>query len=247
MSRSVFPLTLLGWLLVLAPLPAQDEPQAIVDRAVKAHGGAANLTRFKARQVKIKGTLHLRGGISFTKEDFYQLPSQIKEITVVEVNGKKSTIIMLLNGDQGSTFLDGQPQVLSDKVLAELKEAAHLARVSRFVGFKEQGYELAALPEIKVEGKTALGVKVSAKGFRDVHLYFDKDSALLVKRERKTIDVQSDKTVTEEALFSIYKEVDGVKTPTHMTVYHDGKKLMEAVATDIKHLEKLDEGLFTKP
>lgn len=235
--------------LLLSTLPAraQDNPAAVIDRAVKAYGGEENLAKFKARQNKTKGTLHIGNGISFTQEVYYQAPGQIKEIMVAEVNGKKSTIVTLLNGDKGSIFVDGQPQEVNDKVLAELKEAAHLARVSRFVGLKDKTYELSVLPEIKLEGKPAVGIKVSAKGLRDIQLYFDKDSGLLVKSDRKALDIKSDQLVMEESHFAVFKDIDGLKTPTQVTVYRDGKKFMEANATDIKHLERLDDNIFAKP
>lgn len=248
MFRLFFGVTFIGLLWLSAGRAgAQDNPQTIIDRALKAYGGEANLTKFKARQNKTKGTLYLTTDISFTQEVAYQAPSQIKEVMQVEVNGKKSVIVTLLNGDKGSIFIDGQPKEVNDKILAELKEAAHVARVSRFVGLKDSTYELSPLPEVKVENKPALGVKVSAKGFRDIHLYFDKDSGLLVKSERKTLDVTTDQLVTEESYFSDFKEIDGMKTPTRVMVQRSGKKFMEAQATDIKHLERLDDEVFAKP
>ena len=39
----------------------QDEARALVERAVKAHGGAEALGRIRADKVKLKGTLILRG------------------------------------------------------------------------------------------------------------------------------------------------------------------------------------------
>ena len=224
---------------------AQDNSLAVIDKAIKAHGGEEQLAKLKARQVKIKGVAG--DSIPFTQIVFYQAPAQIKEITYVDVLGRKSTIISVWNGTEGWIIVDGEAQELSDKKLIELKEAAHLARVSRLAGLKNKDYQLAALAEIQVGDRPAAGVKISAKGYRDLNLYFDKETGLLVKSERKTLDIVSDDLVNEETYYSGWKEIDGLKTPMSVLVQRDGKKLLESEAFEVKFLDRLDESIFAKP
>lgn len=245
-----FPLTIAVTLLVGADPARSQEPdaRAVVDKALQAHGGDGPISKLKARHNKVKGVIHLAGGISFTQEVYYQAPGQIKEITQAEVNGKKSTFVTVLNGDKGWIVVDGQAQEVDEKKLTEMKESAHLAQVSRLAGLGDKAaYQLAPLAAVQVEGRPALGVKVSAKGFRDIHLYFDKENSLLVKAEGKALDAATGQLVNQESLYRNHKEIEGIKTPTSLTVLRDGKKFMEADALEIKFLDKLDENIFAKP
>lgn len=243
------PAALIIAIFVLNLAHAQDDPRAIVERAMKAAGGEANLTRFKARHNKVKGTVQFEGQkpIPFTQEVHYQAPNQIKETMSANVEGVTRIFVTILNGDKASIQVDGKAQEVSEKLLAELKESAHLAQVSRFIGLKDKPYELTALPEAQVNGKPAVGVKIAAKGQRDLQFYFDKDSGLLVKTERKVLDVRTDQLVTEESIFSGWKEMDGLQTPMRLVVNRNGKKFMEAEATEVRHLEKLEDAVFAKP
>jgi hypothetical protein len=92
-----------------------------------------------------------------------------------------------------------------------------------------------------------VGVKVSSKGHRDVTLYFDKGSGLLVKTERRALDPKSKQEVPEERVISDYRDLDGLQSPRKAVVTMDGKKVMEAEATEVKFLDKLDDSVFARP
>src|SRR5947209_17404979 len=64
---------ILGLLLLAAGgASAADETQAIIDKAIKAHGGIGKLAKDRAMQTKSKGTIELAGGISYTQETSIQ-------------------------------------------------------------------------------------------------------------------------------------------------------------------------------
>src|SRR5947209_5759629 len=70
-------LSLLGFGLFLIPssLRAQGDLRAVIDKAIKAHGGEATIDRHKISQTKSKGTLYLQGNmIEFTEEITVHLP-----------------------------------------------------------------------------------------------------------------------------------------------------------------------------
>ena len=90
-------------------------------------------------------------------------------------------------------------------------------------------------------------MKVTRKGRRDIDLYFDKESGLLVKTETRVKDEGSGQEVSEETFVTDYKEVQGVKQATRFTINRDGKPFMEGEATDIGLAEKLDASVFAKP
>ena len=76
-------------LSVSAPARADDSPQAIIDKAIKALGGKDKLNAIKALQVKTKGTLNLKGTlIPIEQETLIDLGGRfrllVNEVTAVD-------------------------------------------------------------------------------------------------------------------------------------------------------------------
>jgi hypothetical protein len=232
---------------LVLPAGAQSEVQAILDKAIQAHGGAERLAKPKARQTKSKGTLEVAGGITFTQDSSTQLPNQLKEVMQLNVNGQNVTVITVFNGTQGWINANGQTSDMDDKVLAELKEALHLIHLSRLTNLRDKMYELSPLGELPVEGRTTLGIKVAAKGHRDVQLYFDKETGLLTRIERRVADSARGQEVTEERIVKDYQEADGIKLPRKALINRDGKKFMELEIVETKSVDKIDDREFAKP
>jgi hypothetical protein len=104
-----------------------------------------------------------------------------------------------------------------------------------------------SLGEHKVKGKTALEVKVASKGQKDIKLYFDKESLLLVKVSRPGLNLLTMMVVLQEEYYSDYRLVDGVKQPHHFVVYQDGNKFLEGDVTQYTFVPSFEEKLFTPP
>ena len=136
---------------------------------------------------------------------------------------------------------------LDKDALTEGLEQGHAGHVAGLYPLTDKAYTLAATGEIKVNDKPALGVKVSAKGHRDVTLYFDKESGMLVKSEHTVKDEGSGQEVQEESFYSEYKEVQGTKQPMKFTVNRDGKLWVQGEASEVHLSEKLDDNAFAKP
>jgi len=127
-----------------------------------------------------------------------------------------------------------------------------LLRLSRLLALREKDLNLSLLAEAKVENRPVDGIKVVAKGHQDVSLYFDRETGLLVKleRRRKIPAIRKEaieKESMEERILSDYRPVDGVQSPRKTVIYLDGKRLMDAEVVDVKFLEKLDDSVFARP
>ena len=120
--------------------------------------------------------------------------------------------------------------------------------VARMIApLKEKGYELSATGEIKVGENPAVGVRVAAKGQKDITLYFDKKTNLLAKIDHTAIDAMSGNEVPEERIVLAYeKNADGVPVPKKVAVKRDGKTYLEADVLESKQLEKIDDSEFVK-
>jgi hypothetical protein len=224
---------------------AQDDAKAIIEKAIQAQGGAEKLEKYKAVHTKGKGTLQLLGmGIEFTTESYAQRPDHFKSVMEMNFGGMKISMTQMYNGDKFTINQNGMDVPLNDDMKKEVKEQVYAERIGDLLILKEKDIKLTALGESQVEGKPAVGVKISSPGHRDISLYFDKDSGLPVKSEGKSLDAMTMQEVNQEKFYSDYKDFDGLKRPTKVTVNRDGKKFMDVEVTELKNLEKLDDSVF---
>jgi hypothetical protein len=235
------------WLGALGGARADDAALGVLERAVKAHGGEERLAKIRADKVKLKGVFYVAAKeIPFTAETTVQLPGQFRN--VIQLTGdRKVTILQILNGDKTYVAFDGQPQKVEAAAAAEIREMMQLDQAVRLVPLlADKSFTLEGLGESKVGDQAVWGVKASAKGRRDVLLFFDKETYLLVKTEHQLND-GGDKEVKQEEFYSDFKDVDGYKRPMKISVRRNGNKLMEAELTDVHYLDKVDDAEFAKP
>jgi hypothetical protein len=236
-------------LLVSAPAAfAQDAARVILKKAIQAQGGEAKLAKLQTMRIKAEGATDLvpnQPNVPFTIEDTWQMPNQYKTESSFQLMGKKFTQTQVIDGDKGWIIqADGQVQDMPNDALAEMKEQKYAEDLDRLRFLNEKGIELSVLDEIRVGGKTAVGVLVKSKGHRDVKLYFDKASGLLVKREQQVLDPSSGKEAKREVVFSDYQKKDGLKHYKKIVAFRDGKKVIEANVTEIQFFERLDPKVF---
>ncbi len=216
--------------LALAGAARADEQadlKKVIDKAIKAAGGEEKLAKYKAETFKGKGKFYGMGdGVDYTGDWAIQRPDKMR----VEIKSGDFTFTRVVNGGKVWVKLGDSAMQVEDKdQIAEAKENMYAEWVSSLVPLvKEKGFTLAALGDAKVDGKAAVGVRVSSKGHRDVNLFFDKDKGLLVKAEYVVKDpMAGDKEQTQETLLSNYKEVSGVQKPMKVVINRDGKKYVE--------------------
>jgi hypothetical protein len=239
---------------VLAATPPQvraqdDDSRALVLKAMQAHGGKKNLNKYPAAQIKLKGEVEVMGvQAKFTGEMFFLLPDKMKNIMTVEVNNMNLDIIQVFDGKQFHMKVAGQAiELKDDDLIKETKASLYCEKVASLMDLDDPAYKLSSLGEVQVSNKPAVGIRVSREGQRDVNLFFDKQSHLLVKYEFRAKDFMGQMEVTQEKLVSDYKEVMGVQTATKMTMLHDGKKAMDLEVIETRFAETFDDSYFTKP
>jgi hypothetical protein len=179
-------------------------------------------------------------GLPYTGTYAVQWPGQFR----MEIEG---VFTIVLDGDKGWIKDQGGTKEMPKDQLAEQKESQYAGWVSWLLPLKDKSFQLAPLGESKVAERTAVGVKVSSKGHRDVNLYFDKESGILVKSEHRAKDDMSGQEVNQEAYYTDYKDLAGLKVPMKITIKRDGKQFVEAENHDLKMVEKLDASVFAKP
>jgi hypothetical protein len=236
-------------LAITAAARADDSAatRALVDRAVKAQGGAERLAKLPAVTGRLKGTFYgLGDGVAFTGEFAAQGADRNRMEFEAETGGQKLRLVHVLNGDKGWVKVNDDTEELDKEGLAEAREEAYAEWVATLVPLRDRKrFSLSPLGEIKIDGRPAAGVRVSSEGRRDVNLYFDKTTGLLVKTEARL--KEDGEEVTEETFLGEYKEVQGTKQATRLTVRRDGKPYLKCEVSNYRLAEKLDDALFARP
>ena len=224
------------------------EMKALIAKAVKVHG-AEKLAKLNAATWKLKGKFFGMGeAIEYTGEWSVQPPGQQRVQLDMNINGMQITLLRVVNGAEGWQSFNNMTQEMDKESLAEEKEQLYAQRITTLVGLEDKALTLAPLGEIKVGDREAVGVRVSHKDHRDVSLYFDKKSGLLVKSERQIKDVQGGgQLVNQEVFSSDYRETDGVQHAMKILIKRDGKDFVTGEVTEHKLHEKLDNSVFAKP
>jgi hypothetical protein len=221
--------------------------KALLAQAVKAAGGEKNLAKFRAVTMKFKGKSYFMGEVPFTAEWTVQYPDRSRATVTAEFNNMKFTVVTVIDKDKGWMKLNDDTMPLDKERLASEKEQMYARWVSSLVPLGDKGFTLAPAGEAKVDGRDAVGIKVSHKGHRDVSLYFDKKTHLLLKSEAVVKDMGG-QDVKQESFFRDYKEVAGTKRPMKVTIKRGGEKFVDVEeTTEIKPERKLDDRLFAEP
>jgi hypothetical protein len=236
-------------LAAAAPLRADDRAAALalVEEAIKAHGGADALAKTQTVVRKLAGRMTVSDKeILFADESTAQLPERWRVEADLRAGDQKLHTLLVVNGDKGWQSTGGAVTELTAERLKELREDGYARWLTTLLPLrKDPAFELTPLPEAKVNDEPALGVKVSRKGHADVSLYFDKKSRLLVKLARQV--EQAGHSSAGETVYSGYKEFDGVKLPTKIVQTRDGKKLVEITEAGYKFPAKVEDTTFAKP
>jgi hypothetical protein len=230
----------------------EEGARGVLAKALEAQGGAATLAKYKAATMKGAGKFYGMSdeGVPFTGDWAANGADQLRMRIVVKQKDLKFTLTEVVNGDKGWKKLgEDKAAPMAKDVLAEERQRMYCNWVATLAPLLDKGFQLTPLPAAKVAGQEAVGFRVSHTGHRDVKLYFDKKSHLLVKSEMtvKNVEDGSDKELPQEILYSEYKEFGGARWATKLSILHGGKKYVEVQFSEIRPAEKLDASVFAEP
>lgn len=241
----IVPLTFFS---LLAAQP-DDRAKAVITKAIAAIGGEANLAKYRAATWKGKGAYYGLGrDIAYTGTWAVQPPDQVRIAIEGNRDGQRFSRVLVINGDKGWVKLNDQVEELDQAALAEEKHRLYVNWVASLAPLQTEGFQFELLKEPKRIGdKEAVGVKVSRDGQRDVILYFDAKTNLLLQSQAVLRDLQGSADIKQEVLYGDYRDVAGIKRPMKITVTWDSQRQAEGTFTDYQLLDKLDEKTFQRP
>jgi len=242
-----------GACLILAAPQAQaqeKDAKAIIDRALAAQGGADKVKSLKAFTAKAKGSINIADmNIDFTLEAYSQPPGKSKSIINLSVAGMQIMVTQVFNDGKGWVMANGEVKEVEKEDLDEHAAMVYVESVTNLFKLGEdKDMKLSTLGEAKVGDVPVVGVQVTKPGKRDVNLYFDKKTNLLLKAEYRGTDPLTKQECAQEKIFSEYKELlPGIKMASKQLVNNDGKRYMEIEMMEIRAVDRHDDSVFNKP
>jgi hypothetical protein len=253
MKRLVLATGALGALLVLAAFGRSGEDkdlQAIIDKAIAAYGGEANLAKYPAQTLTGTGKFYGLGeAIDFNLE-FASHDKSFRFGMDMKVMNFDLKMTIIVSGAKGWEKVNDDVKDIGADELAEYKEHMHSEAVVGLLPLKkDRAYQLSPIGEVQVGDQPAVGVRVAKKGHRDVSLFFDKARGHLVKSEFQIKDIKGcgDMEMIQTNLYYDYKEFQGTRCPTRVVTERDGKIFIDTLLTEVQLLEQLDQSTFERP
>ena len=140
------------------------------------------------------------------------------------------------------------PAPLGENEVASRHEDIYVGWVTWLMPLRRAEYRLSLLDGTVVAGRKTVGILVRHEKHDAVKLYFDKETYLLAKYERRFMDHEKGREVHAEIVLSDYRTVQGVEQPNKLESYRDEVKQTNVVCQKVELLDKpFDDKLFAKP
>jgi len=238
--------------IAVPPVAGQEKDYAkpIVDKAVKALGDAKKQNKLKGITFNTEAKVSvLNNNIQFSGSWSVSGIDKFRGALNIQDNNRQNSVTVVINGKRGWAK-DGQNGMVKPAPEKELPKALAFLTAVRLpqmpAALHAKGIKLSPLGEIPINGKTAVGLKVERAGQRDISIYFDKKSGLPLKSE---VSVEDQPGIDSMFAFSFdgFKEIDGVKQFTKMTILRNQQQVAVVELNNIRLYENLDATTFAKP
>ena len=222
---------------------------SILDKAIKALGGEAKLSKLEAYSTKAKGTITFGGNENqLLSESTVAGLDRFRQKFEVESQGNQFQGVVVVNVDKAwrkngrnvTTELDAD-------AVANEKRSLYLQVIpGTILPLKTKAFKVEMAGDETVAGNPAVVLKVTGPEGKSFTLAFDKQSGLPVKLEAKVFGFQGAE-FTQETTYSVYTEFNGIKRPTRIETKRNGEPFGNVEVIEFKAIEKVDPKTFDKP
>ena len=227
---------------------AAADPLALVDKAVRALGGAEKMAQVRAATWREKGTRTFQGNeIPLSAEVLVQGTDHIRRQWEVGFGGMTVRGIVVVTGEGAWSRMMENAEELAGEKLADERRRVYLTVIPVTVlPLKSQGYRLATIADERVGERPAAGLRVTPPDGKEFRLYFDKETGLPVRVVAKVLGQGGSGESTEETTYNDYKAFDGVQKATKISIKQDGAKVSDVEISEFKALDRADAKAFEK-
>ena len=219
-----------------------DKARQIVERSIKAVGGAEVLKKHEAATYREKGTYYGMGdGLPYTANYAVQWPDKFR----MEIEG---IFTIGLDGNKGWMKMGDMVQDMTKEQVDQHVDAHRAGWIASLLPLKDKAFTLSLVGDSKVDDRPAVTVKVTRKDYPEVNLSFDAKTGLLAKAEFRTKAAeQGFQEVNQEVFYQNYKAHDGAQVPTKIIIKRDGKLYIDSEVLEMNAVGKLDAKTFARP
>ncbi|HEY3965364.1 MAG TPA: hypothetical protein VGM05_12485 [Planctomycetaceae bacterium] len=222
---------------------------AILDKAIKALGGEAKLSKLEAYSIKSKGTVTFGGNENtIVSESTIAGLDRFRQEFEVGSQGNQFQGLFVLNGDKAWRKNAGNDTMeLDAEAIVNEKRSVYLQVIpSTILPHKTKAFKVETAGDETVAGHPAAVLKVTGPEGKTFSLAFDKQSGLPVKLEAKVFGFQGAE-VTQETTYSDFTDFKGIKRPTKIESKRNGQPFGNVEVIEFKAIEKVDPKKFEKP
>ncbi len=222
---------------------------AILDKAIKALGGEAKLSKLEAYSTKAKGTITFGGNENqVLSESTIAGMDRFRQDFEIESNGNQFKGLVILNVDKGWRKRVGNNTVeLDADAVAETKRSVYLQVIpGTILPLKTKAFKVETAGEETVADKPAVKLKATGPDGKDFTLAFDKVSGLPVRLLARIPGLQGAET-DQETIYSDYADFNGIKRARKIETKRNGEPYGNFEVVEFKVIEKPDPKIFDKP
>lgn len=226
--------------------PRENRPKRLIARAIEAAGGEAALKKVTALTWDGEATV-VAGGRTVQIAGTWQIqPPDTAIIATYEVaKGPSSTRSIVVATPRGWTIQGGKTTAMTPAMLASERLGAYMYHVMQLVTLIDEDdddFELSAAASDTAGNR---GVIVHREGRPDISVFFDRDARLA----HLTAEIpQPDNTkLLQDMWFSGEIVANGVKWPTRINMFNDGKPFFDLTIKKLSVGPRLTDSLLTGP
>jgi hypothetical protein len=228
---------------------AENPPAGpLLDKAIKAVGGEERLGKIQVISAKSNAKITIEGNENEMKLAI--LLNGLEDYRAEfdgDFNGNSFKGVEVVSGGKGWRKFGEMAMEIEPDALKNEKRIIYLAAVHMNpLLLKGKSFKVEPTDGASVEGKPADALKITGPDGKESTLYLDKESGLPVRAVARVIGWMGEE-YTQESTFGDYKEFDGVKFPTKLTIKRDGEEFVKEQVNEVKFLEKAAEGAFAEP
>jgi zinc protease len=223
---------------------SREKAQAVVARAVKAHGGLAALSAIKDWHTK--GTLSLNVGstnLDGQYSEIVQLPARRRmEMAVMGQN-----MVQVLDGDSAWASASGRFVPVSKDQIEAMRQGTYANPVRLLTTLSDPKADIRYAGTDTAFGKTADVIEWNRPGGRPARVFVDSASGLLVLIEQPELSPLGSSWVPVRRVYSDYRTAGKVMFPYTVTVYASGEKAVQQSLAEVKWNAGAPVTLFRRP
>jgi hypothetical protein len=228
---------------------ADQDVNAILDKAMKALGGEEKLSKVNAISTKAKSVFTFNGNDSeFKTRTTIEGMEHYRGEFDGEFNGNKFSGVTVLNGKKGwRKFGDQDVMDMDDAAVANERRVVYLALVPMLiVPLKSKDFKVEAAGEEKVGDADTVVLKVTPPDGKTFKLFLNKETGLPAKQVATVMGFMGDE-FTMDVFFDGYKDFDGIKKATKIESKRDGEKFQSQEVNEFKVLASVPADTFAEP